>query len=78
MTTSPLSPAAQAILDAAVGEAHPAFAPIARPMAAVVLRAAANQVVPPENDKRGICHSYIRDEFLAIANELDTKTKPPL
>jgi hypothetical protein len=36
-----LSPAAQAVMDAALGEAGPAFEPLVRVMAAAALRAAA-------------------------------------
>jgi hypothetical protein len=43
--SQPLSPAAQAVLDAVVDGALPPFHVIARPMAAA-LRAAADQVVP--------------------------------
>ena len=46
---SDLSPDdAQAVLNAVVDGAHPAFAPIAAPMAAAALRAAADQVMPVE------------------------------
>ena len=40
---TPLSPQAQAVLNAVVDGAHPAFAPIAAPMAAAALRAAADR-----------------------------------
>jgi len=64
-----LSPAAQAVLDAAVG--HPVFATHRRIAAA--LRAAADQVVPqrcfvPDFEKT--LEGLIRTELLAIADEL--------
>ncbi|MGB7564219.1 MAG: hypothetical protein WBM08_05645 [Prochlorococcaceae cyanobacterium] len=42
------------------------------PLAAAI-RKLALRVVPPENDKRGVCHSYIRTELLAIAGELENR-----
>ena len=56
-----LSPEAQAVLDAAV--CHPVFATHRRIAAA--LRAAADQVVPPEALE-------IRGNLLAIADELES------
>jgi hypothetical protein len=78
-----LSPAAQAILDAALGEAGPAFEPLVRVMAAAALRAIADQVVPelgrPRTaDERTLYHEgrldaviRHRDHILAIATELE-------
>ena len=67
---SELSPQAQAVLNAVVDGAHPAFAPIAAPMAAAALRAAADQVVPGDGSRRA---NEIRFEFLAIATELESQ-----
>ncbi len=85
--TTPLSPAAQAVLDAAfpayddetlyvaTGEKH------AGKIAAAALRAAADQVVPeeskiPEGDLTEQAYRHderygIRTAFLSLANELD-------
>jgi hypothetical protein len=63
-----LSPAAQAVLDAALGEAGPAFEPLVRVMAAAALRAAVDQVIP-ERVNRGL--PGIRAEIIAIATELE-------
>ncbi len=57
---SELSPQAQAVLNAVVDGAHPAFAPIAAPMAAAALRAAA-LYCPRE-----------RRILMTIADELDS------
>jgi hypothetical protein len=65
-----LSPAAQAILDAAVGGAHPAFAPIVRPMAAIVLRTAASQLSIRWSSDECI------ETLQAIANELEPNETP--
>jgi hypothetical protein len=46
--TEPLSPAAQAVLDAAMQHSGPAFEPVVRRLVAAALRAAADQVVPLE------------------------------
>jgi hypothetical protein len=67
---SDLSPAAQAVLDAYQ------FAPIEDHLtAAAVLRAVADQVVPEGYDQAYDCcleiMSEIRDDLLAIANELE-------
>lgn len=47
-TPPPLSPAAQAVLDAVVDGALPPFHLIARPMAAVAIRALVEQTLPEE------------------------------
>jgi hypothetical protein len=44
--TKPLSPAAQAVLDAGMGHSGPAFEPLVCRMTAATLRAAADQVAP--------------------------------
>ena len=65
-----LSPAAQAVLDAAV--CHPVFATHRRIAAA--LRAAVDQVVPPAPCGNDCCITQceqIRQDFLAIAAELE-------
>jgi len=64
-----LSPAAQAVLDAVVS--HPTFA--TRKRIAAALRAAADQVVPHTASRtdRAAQRRKIRNEFLALANELD-------
>jgi hypothetical protein len=70
-----LSPAAQAVLDAAAF-AEPGF----QSSIAAALRAAADQAVPEESTRRSPCREHciiggaaerIRSELLAIANELD-------
>jgi len=76
--TTPLSPAAQALLDAAINAAE---SPDAEAIAAATLRAAADQVVPeqaledmPGRFVNGCCHSQrqnTRAELLAIAAELE-------
>ena len=82
---SELSPQAQAVLNAVVDGAHPAFAPIAAPMAAAALRAVADQVVPELDEPDwGACnemhcdielytdHQRKRAALLAIATELES------
>ena len=72
---TPLSPAAQAVLDAAINAAE---SPDAEAIAAAALRAAADQVVPEPSDLDKEMFSIaalrlrwvIRDQFLAIAAEL--------
>jgi hypothetical protein len=49
--SKPLSPAAQAVLDAVVDGALPPFHVIARPMAAAAIRALAEQTLPDEGDR---------------------------
>jgi len=78
--TQPLSPAAQAVLDAAINVAE---SPDAETIAAAALRAAADQVIspvsPPCEDfdeyAQGFLAAHIqyRAEFLAIADELEGK-----
>jgi len=65
------SPAAQAVLGAY--HASPLIKDnlLHRYCLAAALRAAADQVVPEKNDKRGVCHPYIRAELLGIAAELE-------
>lgn len=62
----PLSPAAQAVLDTM----HRSYdhEPTRRALAAGALRAAADQVVPPNGSRR---NNEIRAEIRAIAAELD-------
>jgi hypothetical protein len=71
-----LSPAAQAVLDAAT-EIYPA---LAAETAAAALRAAADQVVPDEPDYMRAAvpstdwwdkHDQVRSELLSLATELD-------
>ena len=77
--TTPLSPAAQAVLDAAFGRWIEIDDGIPGKIAAVALRAAVDQVVPEPNglDKEMFSISalrvrwVIRDKFLAIAAELE-------
>jgi hypothetical protein len=79
-----LSPAAQAVLDAALGEAGPAFELLVRVMAAAALRAVAAPLEhydPPRTaflpeveafvDGKCIRNSEIYAEIIAIANELE-------
>jgi hypothetical protein len=73
MTNKQLSPAAQAVLDAAndrEGCSH-------RSIVAATLRAAADQVVPIEYEDIHGCwyekKNRVREQFLAIANELEGK-----
>ena len=82
MNPRPLSPAAQAVLDAAAGGPVPdsaAFAPLRLEVAGAV-RALADQVVPEEADYMRAAipdtswwdkHDLVRWEILGIANELD-------
>jgi hypothetical protein len=67
-----LSPAAQAVLDAAINAAE---SPDAEAIAAAALRAAADQVVPEELLKGSDPDAWLRDEIrqqlLAIADELE-------
>jgi hypothetical protein len=68
-----LSPAAQAVLDAAISVAE---SPDAEAIAAVALRAAADQVVPSDPCGNDCCITeceQIRADFLAIAAELEGK-----
>jgi hypothetical protein len=60
-----LSPAAQAVLDAAINVAE---SPDAEAITAAALRAAVVQVAPVSTNARQM---KIRDELLAIANELE-------
>jgi hypothetical protein len=79
--TTPLSPAAQAVLDAVAAALERGYSgPAAYDIAAAALRAAADQVVPDEPDYMRAAvpstdwwdkHDSIRSELLAIANELD-------
>ena len=65
-----LSPAAQAVLDAAMQDGtNPEC--YSREIAAAALRAAVDQVVPEDNTP-GSEMQYIRDELLAIAAELES------
>jgi hypothetical protein len=75
-----LSPAAQAVLDAAWKEMKYASMPSLRKGAAAALRAAADQVVPDEPDYMRAAipdtgwwdkHDLIRSELFAIAAELE-------
>ena len=74
-----LSPAAQAVLDAAMQHSGPAFEPLVCRMLADALRAAADQVCPsdamePRNYlPMAIENNRIRCEILAIANELEAQ-----
>ena len=69
-----LSPAAQAVLDAAINVAE---SPDAEAIASAVLRAVADQVVPIEYEDIHGCwyekKNRVREQFLAIANELEGK-----
>jgi hypothetical protein len=68
---APLSPAAQAVLDAANNELDHApwdVSHLAKPTVAAVLRAVADQVTAVSTNLR---QTKIRAEFLAIADELD-------
>jgi hypothetical protein len=67
-----LSPAAQEVLDAALFEVNAECD--ARWIAAAVLLAAINQVVPPDPFGHDCCITVceqIRSDFLAIVNELE-------
>ena len=74
MTDKQLSPAAQAVLDAAINVAE---SPDAESIAAAVLRSVADQVVPIEYEDIHGCwyekKNRVREQFLAIANELEGK-----
>jgi hypothetical protein len=65
--TNPLSPAAQAVLDAAFDT--PEDCPYEHDLAAA-LRAAADQVVPANGSRK---NNEIRAELLAIAAELEAQ-----
>jgi hypothetical protein len=71
MTDQPLSPAAQAVLDATYREMDYAPCRHVRWAAAAALRAAADQVVPEHIESFGV-----RYRFLAIAAELDNTSQP--
>jgi hypothetical protein len=67
-----LSPAAQEVFDAALFEVNAECD--ARWIAAAALRAAINQVVPPDPCGHDCCITVceqIRSDFLAIVNELE-------
>jgi hypothetical protein len=76
------------VLDAAIRQWDADRRPIASPLAAAVLRAAADQVVPkeqsiPDGDLteqayRSDERAGIRSDLLAIAAELDPPTTPPV
>ena len=74
-----LSPAAQAVLDAAMQHSGPAFEPVVCKMVAAALLVAADQVVPsdamePRNYlPMAIECQRIRAELLAIADELEAQ-----
>ena len=74
MTDKQLSPAAQSVLDAAINVAE---SPDAESIAAAVLRSVADQVVPIEYEDIHGCwyekKNRVREQFLAIANELEGK-----
>jgi hypothetical protein len=63
-----LSPAAQAVLDAAMRYSGPAFEPVVRGLLAAALRVVATQVTPLSTNLR---QNKIRYELLAIADELE-------
>ena len=65
-----LSPAAQAVLDAAEPCVAPNECPGLEAAIAAALRAAADQVVPGDGSRRA---NEIRFEFLAIATELENQ-----
>ena len=65
---TPLSPAAQAVLDAYYTEALRNRGVSHEEMLAAALRAAADQVVPANGSRK---NNEIRAEFLAIADELE-------
>jgi hypothetical protein len=80
--TVPLSPAAQAVLDAVAAALERGYSgPAAYDIAAAALRAAADQVVPdkpgiPEGDLTEQAYRHderygIRTAFLSLATELD-------
>jgi len=71
-----LSPAAKAVLNAVVDGAHPAFAPIAAPMAAAALRAVADQCKLERNyhpDYPETESVVVVSDLLAIATELENQ-----
>ena len=67
--SAPLSPAAQVVLDAMARSYD--HEPTRRALAAGVLRAAADQVVPVDRRSRRQCN--IRTELLTIAAELEAQ-----
>lgn len=73
--TEPLSPAAQAVLDAIQDEldATAELVPCTERIAAAALRAAADQVVPKDVDPSGdwTDKDEVRHQLLAIADELE-------
>jgi hypothetical protein len=78
--SDPLSPDAQAVLDAVVDGAQWPFHVIARPMATATIRAAVDRVLPHENapllmrgnELERLCQrQHSRSLFLAIAAELE-------
>jgi hypothetical protein len=84
LMTKPLSPAARAVLDAAVSVCHPETEVVAfqctRLEVAAALRAAADQVVPETEEPRNQleyelgdwdARDDVRDALLAIAAELE-------
>ena len=77
--TKPLSPAAQAVL-AACGCPDPdsPFRLVARGFAGAALRAAADQVVPMALCVHNDDFVYVRNQFLAIADELESLQSNPL
>jgi len=76
-----LSPAAQAVLDAAMQHSGPAFEPVVCKMVAAALLVAADQVVPEEgkececftNEAIRLNRMGVRAEFRAIADELEAQ-----
>ena len=82
MTTTPLSPVAQAVLDAFCADSNGVYLEGDPERLAAALRAAVDQVLPEQPEfKKAIvpeiemvlsdCINNARAEFLAIANELD-------
>jgi len=79
MTDQPLSPSAQAVLDAVAAQMEgewisPDFIPYEAKKIAAALRAAADQVVPDDgvaSSIERIVEKRIRSKLLAIAAELD-------
>jgi hypothetical protein len=74
MTPTTLSPAAQAVLDAAAKAQLGSCYTQLESIAAAALRAAADQVVPPDPCGYDCCITVceeIRSDFLAIAAELE-------
>ncbi len=70
MTDSTLSPAAQAVLDAAYKRMDDNPHNEVEATLAAALRAAADQVVPANGSRK---NNEIRAEFLAIADELEAQ-----